>query len=176
MRRSSTRPTPRRAPTRITCARSPTYGSRRRTRRSSRCNGTSTATAWTRAPRQRPTRVGCITAISRCSAGRRAWSCRSRRRFGARAVRRRRRRQLFPLRLLHDRAELRDDLEGVALAGEVLELRELRLEPGRIDGGPREPQDLRVVAPGDRLVLAPQLLVQLLARTRADDLDRDVAR
>ena len=66
-------------------------------------------------------------------------------------------------------AELRDDLERVALVGKLLELGELPRQPLGVDRRPAQPHDLRMPGVADGLVVAPQLLVQLLARPHADD-------
>src|SRR5262245_35493201 len=52
--------------------------------------------------------------------------------------------RLDALRLAHDRAELADDFERVALVGEPLEFGELQREPVGIDRRTAQPPDLRV--------------------------------
>src|SRR6266545_2262035 len=78
-------------------------------------------------------------------------------------------------RLAHHRRQARDGLERLAPFDEPLELAELLLEPDAVDGRPARPVDLRVPRLGHDLVLTPQLLVQLLARADADELDRHLA-
>ena len=78
-------------------------------------------------------------------------------------------------RLLHQAAELADELERLAVLDEALEERELGLEPVRVHGRPRDQVDLRVLARRHRLAVPDELLVELLARRRADELDRDLA-
>jgi hypothetical protein len=62
-----------------------------------------------------------------------------------------------------------------ALLDQALEKRELGLEPVRVDGGPRDQLDLGVLARRHHLAVPDELLVELLARRRADELDRDLA-
>ena len=50
------------------------------------------------------------------------------------------------------------------------------MQPRLVDRRPAQPHDLRVHRVADGLVGVPQHLVQLLARTRADEAHRDVAR
>src|SRR2546423_13724386 len=76
--------------------------------------------------------------------------------------------RLDALRLVHDVPELPDDLERVSLVGEALELGDLLREPVRIDRRPAQPQDLRGRRLADRVVVAPELFVDLLAGPRAD--------
>src|SRR5579862_10021094 len=83
-------------------------------------------------------------------------------------------RRLDALRLAHDRAELADDLERVPFVGEPLEHSELLRKPIGFDRRAAQPPDLRVRRLAERLLLGPQLLVDLLARPRADEADRNV--
>ena len=80
-----------------------------------------------------------------------------------------------PLRLLDDATQRADELQRLAVGDEPLEQRELGLEPVGIDRRARDQVDLRMRARGRRLAVADELLVELLARRRPDELDRDVA-
>ena len=78
------------------------------------------------------------------------------------------------MRAGRDRVESRDQLERVAALDEAGQLGELFLEQGRIDVHRRRAPDLRVRGRSGLLAVGPQLLVQLLTRAGADELDRDV--
>src|SRR5262249_53108392 len=78
-------------------------------------------------------------------------------------------------RPLHHRGELPDELHRVARPDETVELGQLLLEPRGVDLRPGYAEDLRVPRGPDGLVLRPELLVELLARAGADDIDPDVA-
>src|SRR4029077_11341309 len=59
---------------------------------------------------------------------------------------------------------------------ETFELDEPFREPVGIDRRPAQPHDLRMRRLANRVVVAPELLVDLLARPRADERDADVPR
>src|SRR5689334_16134749 len=77
-------------------------------------------------------------------------------------------------RVLRHRREPRDDLEGLAVLDEAAEVDELVFEPERVHDRPADAPDLRVRRRDDGLAVAPELLVQLLAGTGADEGDADV--
>ena len=72
------------------------------------------------------------------------------------------------------RRSVADELQCLSVRDEPLEHRELGLEPVGVDRRARDQVDLRVRARGRRLAGADELLVELLARRRPDELDRDV--
>ena len=79
------------------------------------------------------------------------------------------------MRRAHHRAQLGHQLERVALGDELLQLGDPLLEPLGVDRGPRQLADLRVRRGRDLLTGADELLVELLARAHADELDLDIA-
>src|SRR5690349_9112176 len=85
-----------------------------------------------------------------------------------------RRRRNRVARVLGHRREPGHDLERLAAVDEPLELGELVLEPDGVDDRPADAADLGVGRRDYRLPFAPELLVQLLAGPRADELDPDV--
>ena len=80
------------------------------------------------------------------------------------------------LRLVDHAAAARPTSSSVSPSvDEALEHGELGLEPVRVDRRARDQLDLRVRARRRRLAVADEHLVELLARRRADELDRDLA-
>src|SRR5215204_7453592 len=80
-----------------------------------------------------------------------------------------------PPRRAHDRSEAADELERLAAFDQPLQLAQLRFQPLRIDRWPTELKDRRMRRREDIVAVRPKLLVQLLARPCADDVDRDLA-
>src|SRR5207302_2620233 len=77
-------------------------------------------------------------------------------------------------RVADHRRQPRDDLKRLVRVDEPLQLAERLLEPARVDHLPAHAQDLRMRRLLDRLGLAPEILVELLARPGADELDRNL--
>src|SRR6185295_8930675 len=74
------------------------------------------------------------------------------------------------------RGQPRDGIERLPALDETLQLAQLLLQPDRVDHRTADSPDLRVGGRNDRLALAPELLVELLSRTRADEVDSDLGR
>src|SRR5215204_6288605 len=72
-------------------------------------------------------------------------------------------------------AELGDHLECLSGLRQARQIFELVVEPDRIDRAARAAEDLRVGSGHSVFPTPPELLVELLARPRADELDRDLA-